>query len=468
MGRAAAARVLVVGLGPAGPELLTTATVEAIASAGPRYVRTSRHPAVDAVPGAESFDGVYESSASLDDVYSGIVERLVAAAVEHAPAPVLYAVPGSPVVAERSVELLLADGRVAVEVLPALSFADLAWARVGVDPVAAGVRLVDGHRFAAEAAGATGPLLVAQCDSAAVLSGIKLAAEPASGTTVVVLQRLGLPDERLTEVDWYDLDRVVEPDHLTSLYVPSLQPPVAAELLAFTDVVRTLREQCPWDREQDHRSLAKYLIEETYETVDAIEGGDPAELEEELGDLLYQVVFHAVLGAEEGDYTLADVARGITDKLVRRHPHVFGDAEAADADTVRANWEQLKKAEKGRASVMDGAAGSLPALMYARKVQQKARAVGFDWKSSDDVWAKVEEELAELRDDPSEDELGDVLFAVVNLARHLGVDAEPALRAATAKFVRRFQAMEVLADQRGVAIDDTLWDEVKEVERGGS
>jgi len=175
-----------------------------------------------------------------------------------------------------------------------------------------------------------------------------------------------------------------------------------------------------------------------------------------------------VLGAEAGDYTLADVARGITDKLVQRHPHVFGDVDATDADTVRANWEQLKKAEKGRASVMDGVAGTLPALMYARKVQQKARAVGFDWKRSDDVWSKVEEELAELRDDPSEDELGDVLFAVVNLARHLGVDAEAALRAATAKFVRRFQAMEALAGERGVAIDDSLWDEVKEVERGGS
>jgi tetrapyrrole methylase family protein/MazG family protein len=459
-------RVVVVGLGPAGPDLLTAGTLEVIAAVVPRFLRTTRHPAASAVPDATSFDKFYETADSLEQVYAGIVEQLVTAATEHGNA--LYAVPGSPVVAERTVELLLADDRVDVEVLPALSFADLAWARLGVDPVAVGARLVDGRRFAVEAAGAVGPLLVAQCDNQSVLSEIKLAAEPAPGTTVVVLQQLGLSDERLVEVAWDELDRAVEPDHLTSIYIPALAPPVAGELVAFAEVVRTLREQCPWDREQDHRSLAKYVIEETYEVVDAIESGDPAQLEEELGDLLYQVVFHATLGAEEGDYTLADVARGITDKLVRRHPHVFGDADAVSIDEVRANWEQLKKDEKGRTSVMDGIPGSMPALLYARKVQQKARAVGFDWKTADDVWPKVEEELREVREDPSEEEIGDLLFAVVNLSRHLGVDAEPALRAATAKFRRRFQAMEVLAAERDVPIDDTLWDEVKEAERGRS
>ena len=458
-------KVVVVGLGPAGPDLLTAATVEALAVDRRRFLRTARHPAAAAVADATSFDDLYERSSTLDEVYRSIVETLVTAATDAG--EVLYAVPGSPAVAERTVELLRVESRVEVDVLPALSFADLAWARLGVDPLAEGVRIVDGRRFAIEAAGDRGPLLVGQCDAQAVLSDIKLAVDDPPAT-VTVLQRLGLPDEVVFDVAWEDLDRAVEPDHLTSLYIQSLAAPVAAELVRFNELVRTLREKCPWDQEQDHRSLEKHLIEESYEVIEAIESGDPAQLEEELGDLLYQVFFHALLGAEAGEYTIADVARGIHDKLVHRHPHVFGDVQAEDADTVRANWEQIKKAEKGRESVMDGIPGAMPALLYARKVQQKARSVGFDWDSADDVYPKVEEELAEVRADPSEEEVGDLLFSVVNLARHLGVDAESALRVATAKFRDRFIAVEALADERGLdlaALDlaglDALWDEVK-------
>jgi tetrapyrrole methylase family protein/MazG family protein len=244
--------------------------------------------------------------------------------------------------------------------------------------------------------------------------------------------------------------------------------PVAAELVRFAELVRTLRERCPWDREQTHKSLIRHLVEETYETVEAIESGDPAHLEEELGDLLFQIVFHATLGAEAGEFTLADVARGIHDKLVVRHPHVFGTREADTAEQVVRNWEQIKKDEKGRTSIMEGIPSALPGLLYAHKVQRKAASVGFDWDSVEDVYPKVEEELAELREDPSEEELGDLLFAVVNVARHLGVDSESALRAATAKFRDRFMGVERLAAERGLALSeldlaglDGLWDDVK-------
>jgi tetrapyrrole methylase family protein / MazG family protein len=372
-------------------------------------------------------------------------------------------------VAERTVELLRADDRVEVEILPSLSFADMAWARLGVDPVAAGVRMVDGRSFAVEAAGERGPLLVAQCDSKLVLSAIKLAVEGDGPSRVVVLQRLGLADEAVFEVAWDDLDRSFEPDHLTSVYIPELAAPVAVELARFHELVRTLRERCPWDREQTHESLARHLLEESYEVLDAIASGDPHELEEELGDLLFQVVFHAVLGAEEGDYTLADIARGIHDKLVGRHPHVFADVAVSGAEEVVANWEQIKKAEKGRASVMDGIPKALPALLYAYKVGRKAGAVGFDWDEVGGVLDKVDEELAELRAEVAhgerssafEEELGDLLFATVNVARHLEIDPEGALRAATDKFRRRFEAMEVMSTERGVPISDDLWDEVK-------
>ena len=439
------------GLGPAGPELFTGATTAALASVARRWLRTERHPSASAVDGAGTFDSLYDSAASLDDVYSGIVEALVADADAHG--EILYLVPGSPAVAERSVALLVADGRVEVEVLPALSFLDLAWNRLGVDPLAAGVRLVDGQCFAVEAAGERGPLLVAQCDTRSVLSEIKLAVDAGSEQAdVIVLHHLGLPDEAVRSVPWDDLDRVVEPDHLTSVWVPALAAPVAAELVRFAELVRTLRERCPWDREQTHQSLTRHLLEETYEVLEAVEDLDTAgaegfvHLEEELGDLLFQVVFHATLAAEEGAFTLADVARTVHDKLVGRHPHVFGSVEADTAGVVMRNWEQIKKVEKGRASLMDGVSGDLPSLLYAHKVQRKAASVGLDTVgSAADALVRATEGPA-----PGHAEVGELLFAVVALARRTGVDPEAALRGVSGTFRRRFEVLERLADERSV------------------
>lgn len=476
---AAAGRVTVVGLGPAGPDLLTAAAVEAIARVprGRRFLRTSRHPSAEAVDGAVYFDDVYESAARLEDVYAAIVERLVE---EAGAGDVVYAVPGSPAVAERTVELLVADERVDVEVVPALSFLDLAWTRLGVDPFAAGVRIVDGHRFAVEAAGERGPLLVGQCDSPAVLSEIKLAFEDVTPPTVVVLQRLGLPDESIVEVAWADLDRagVVQADHLTSLWIPVVAAPVAAELAGFVEVVRRLREECPWDRQQTHESLTKYVLEEAYEVVDAIAEGSIDHLEEELGDLLLQVVLQAAIATQAGDFTLADVARGITEKMVRRHPHVFGDVTVAGADEVHRNWEAIKAAEKeaagaggpggAAASVLDGVPGSLPALSYAAKLSKRAASIGFDWRVLAPVFDKVREELDELESEPTADELGDVLFSIVNVARWLGHDPEAALRGAAGKFRRRFELVEQAAAGAGLDLAtageaevDALWEQAK-------
>jgi tetrapyrrole methylase family protein/MazG family protein len=458
-------RVVVVGLGPGDPRLVSVAAGEAIAAASHRFVRTVRHPSAHLAEPARSFDDIYERAESMEDVYRGIVDVLAEEAGRHG--EVLYAVPGSPYVAERTVELLRRDRRVEVSLVPSLSFLDLVWDRLGVDPVDAGVRLVDGHAFAEAAAGQPGPFLVGQCDHRRVLSEVKLAVEDGPG--VMVLQRLGLPDEAVFEVAWDDLDRAVEPDHLTSLWVPRLAAPVAAELTRFAELVRTLRAECPWDRAQTHQSLTRHLIEETYEVLDAIAGLDGGDgygaLEEELGDLLFQVAFHATLAAEAGQFDLADVARGIHDKLVERHPHVFGPPGHPVP-----NWEEQKKAEKGRASVMDGVPGNLPSLLYAFKMQSKAASVGFDWKNAADAWPKVGEEIEELRaaieegpdDGPAvNEELGDVLFSVVNIARHLGLDPESSLRAAAVKFRARFVAMEALSAARGAPIDDDLWDEVK-------
>ena len=458
-------RVVVVGLGPGDPRMVSVAAADAIATASHRFVRTSRHPSAHLVEPARSFDDLYDQSEAIDDVYHSIVDTLVGEAGRHG--EVLYAVPGSPFVAEHTVELLRADHRVGLRVVASMSFLDLAWDRLGLDPLAAGVRLVDGHSFAVAAAGHSGPFLVGQCDSRMVLSDMKLAVD--DGPSVVVLQRLGLPDETVFELPWQDLDREIRPDHLTSVWVPRLASPVAGELTRLAELVRTLRARCPWDRAQTHQSLTRHLLEETYEVLDAIAGLEREDgyeaLEEELGDLLFQVALHAALAAEEGQFDLADVARGIHDKLVDRHPHVFGPPGHPVP-----NWEEQKKAEKGRASVMDGIPGNLPSLLYAYKMQSKAASVGFDWQNAGQAWPKLGEELEELRaalaegpvDSPAvNEELGDVLFSVVNIARHLGVDPESSLRAASSKFRARFRAMESLAESRRVPIGDDLWDEVK-------
>ena len=456
-------RVVVIGLGPGDPALVTVAATHEIDRIPQRFLRTAIHPSSHLVEPAVAFDRLYETSGNLEDVYGGIVDALVEAAL--AEGEVLYAVPGSPVVAERSVELLLEDGRVDTVVHPAVSFLDLAWLELGIDPLQTGVRLVDGHRFPVDAANETAPMLVAQCDSQLVLSDIKLSVE--GGPDVTVLQRLGLPDQAVTTVAWNDVDRVVKPDHLTSLWIPGLAEPVAAELARFDELVRTLRLRCPWDQRQTHRSLTRHLLEETYEVLEAIEHLDDddagyAHLEEELGDLLFQVAFHATLAAEAGQFTLADVARGIHDKLVERHPHVFG----APGEPMP-NWEEQKKAEKGRFSVMEGVPGSLPSLLYAFKIQSKAASVGFDWKNAAGAWPKIREELDELEEamggsvESVNEELGDVLFSVVNVARHLGVDPESALRDASAKFRDRFMEVERLAAARAVEVSDEIWQEVK-------
>jgi tetrapyrrole methylase family protein/MazG family protein len=449
----------VVGLGPAGSDLRTENAKQALRRASRAFVRTRHHPAAaDLGDAVASFDHHYEEAPSFEDVYRRIVDDLVEAASDGG--DVVYAVPGSPLVAERTVELLRADPRVELTVVPAVSFLDLAWERLGVDPLAAGVRLVDGTRFAEEAAGERGPLLVAQCWSSAVLSEMKLAVDTEAlnePLTATLLRHLGLPDEQVVTVSWDELDRTLEPDHLTSVWVPRLAAPVAGEMAALDGLVRRLRQDCPWDREQTHASLTRHLLEEAYEVIDAVDeltrteaqGGTDAEavdhLEEELGDLLFQVFFHSRLAAEEGRFDLAEVARHVHDKLVARHPHVFGDVVAEDPGTVVANWEEIKKAEKGRRSVTDGIPASLPALALAAKLVGKATTVeGLERPEFDEERRSAAELLTALRAPGStateagaldlSRRVGDLLFAVADLARRLGVDPEDAARAAALRF----------------------------------
>jgi tetrapyrrole methylase family protein / MazG family protein len=470
-------QVVVVGLGPAGADLVLPAARTAIVRTPRRFVRTAHHPAVEELSrhglDFESFDARYEEASDLEQVYSAIVATLVSAV--HEGGTVAYAVPGNPAVAERTVTLLheaARRGEIRLSVIPGLSFADLAWSKLGVDPSDGG-RVVDGQRFAVDAAGLSGRLLIGQCDTRLVLSDVKLALLEAlpPDAPVTVLQRLGLGDEYVHEVALVDLDRAVEPDHLTTLYVDTGAAGIAGEFARLVALMERLRAPggCPWDAEQTHHSLSRYTLEEAYEVVEAIEalpsdapdgGVDAAPdayaaLGDELGDLLCQVVFHSVLAREAGAFTVADVATGIHDKLVRRHPHVFGDAGspmsgATTSDAVMHNWEQIKKQEKSTDSLVEGITPGLPSLLYAHKLFRKAASVGLDPGTVDDAIDRIDGAATRLRsgDDP-EVALADLLAGAVAAARALGIDAESVLRGWAARFRERFVRAETLAAARG-------------------
>jgi len=458
-------RVVVVGLGPAGADHVLPVARRVLEGATLRYARTARHPAVEDLTAEgvtfETFDARYDAAPDLEHAYAEIAGALVAAAGEHG--EVVYAVPGSPAVAERTVALLR-DADVDLVLVPGVSFADLAWVRLGIDPMEGDARVVDGRVI--DRAELAGPLLIAQCDSPFVLSDVKLALlehlDPA--TPVTALQRLGLADERVVTVPLEELDRgAIVPDHLTSVYVDAGAASAAREMVRLFQLAKRLRDPggCPWDAEQTHHSLTRYLLEESYEVVEAVEALPAdgaidrtayAALEDELGDLLYQVVFHAVLAQESGAFTMGDVARGIHDKLVRRHPHVFGDVVADRTSDVMRNWEQIKKDEKGTTSIVEGITPGLPSLLYTHKLFRKAASVGLDPGDLGEALDRIDTAVARLRagGDDLEADLAQVLAGAVVVARAGGVDAESALRGWAATYRRRFEAMEHLALDRNL------------------
>ncbi|ATL47822.1 nucleoside triphosphate pyrophosphohydrolase [Chitinophaga caeni] len=245
-------------------------------------------------------------------------------------------------------------------------------------------------------------------------------------------------------------------------------------------IMEDLREKCPWDRKQTIQSLRQLTIEELYELVDGITVEDWPGIKEELGDILLHIVFYAKIASEQSQFNIDDVINAVCDKLVARHPHIYGDVKLEDAEQVKQNWEKLKLKE-GKKSVLSGVPKSLPALVKAMRLQEKAKQVGFEWEHTHQVWDKVQEELAELQSavaqgdqDAMEDEFGDVMFALVNYSRFLGVDAENALERTNKKFISRFQKIEDMAREKGLSLSsldlaamDELWNEVKRREKAG-
>jgi tetrapyrrole methylase family protein/MazG family protein len=449
--------IAIVGLGPSGLRHLSAGARFLIDQATTVVVRTLKHPAaveLAAQRDVVTCDDLYDSLPEFDDVYAAIADRVLDAS---AGGSVVYAVPGSAVVGELAVNQVRSradTAGVAVSIVPGLSFLDLVYVAVGLDPIADGLQVVDA-RDLPDPLPLHLPTIITQVDSELRATDVSLALTRTidPDTEVMILDRLGDIGEVIDQVSAGELARY-KAGPRTTVFVPA----ISSGLLGLIAINRVLRSECPWDRKQTHHTLVTHLIEEAYETADALghlpadaPNGEPdfgayAEVEEELGDLLLQVIFHATLASEAGAFDVDEVAESIRRKLVHRHPHVFGDTEVADADEVLSNWEQIKKAEKKRDSLMDDIPVGMPGIARAMKVQKRARSVGFDWDRAQDVIAVLRSEIDELEDaDGAEaitDELGDVLFTTVNLARHLGVDPEVALRGTVDKFIERFKAME--------------------------
>jgi len=535
------ARITIVGLGPGSADLMSVQTLELLRQAPRIILRTARHPAVTELPDYgirfTSCDDLYERHGSFEEVYRAIVARVLEAAEQEGEA--VYAVPGDPLAAERTVQMLLAadDERddLKVTVLPALGAINLILARLRLDP-GDGLVIADARdprlRLAGEAPGPDDheafhgavplntalPAIWLQVDQPLIASHLKLLLlehyppeHPVSVLTALGAESGGKfaaeGEEQVTMLPLEELDRSAPITHLTSVYVPPLpwrqRRHTVTDLRAIMALLRS-EHGCPWDREQNMANLRHTMIEEAYEAAEAIDRDDPEALADELGDLLLNIIFLAQLGAEEGVFDFDDVAQALGDKLIRRHAHVFGEVEADTAGAVLKSWEHIKageRREKGEESMFADVPLALPALTRSQKLQKRAARVGFDWVDFRGPLMKLHEEVEELSNElgitetwerppiladpltPWPDaeqrvesavraglvhELGDILFAAVNMARFLHLDAEEAMREANDRFLRRFQRMETAIQAQGKRLEDLplveldrVWLEVK-------
>jgi tetrapyrrole methylase family protein/MazG family protein len=521
-------QIIVAGLGPGAWEQVTLEVKTLLDAASTIYLRTRTHPTANHLPthlDVRTFDYLYEREEQFERIYQQIAEELISLASSGTSDPIIYCVPGHPAIGEASVRhlrSLASDADITIKLVAGLSFIEPVCTALGIDPLERGLQIVDGTDLAgygaspinAEASNLKSkienlkskepflfspyslpvapdsfpavaglspmyPVLLCQVYNDRVASACKLILMeryPDEHPATVVLNA-GVPgQEQVIHTTLAELDHNHGINHLACVYLPPLEPlALPREFDSLVYVMGRLRGPggCPWDREQTHDSIKHHLLEEAYETVDAMDAGDPDLLAEELGDLLLQVVFHSQLAVSAEEFTLADVVGHIVSKLVRRHPHVFGDLEVTGAEHVVRNWEVIKagereaKAKAGRKfeaaqAAEQGLEGTglllsvpraMPALERAQQLQVRAARVGFDWSDITGVFEKVREEVGELQAeeniDRRTDELGDLIFALVNLGRWLGINPEEALRRANDKFLRRFTDMEAAIVARG-------------------
>ena len=479
--------IKIIGLGPGDKDALTLGTIEILKSCQCIYLRTEKHPVVEYLRGLNvdfnTFDSKYDSMSSFDDVYMSIAEELIE--IHKESKDLVYAVPGHPLVAEKSVTNLIKlceKYNLEYKIYPAVSFIDAMIESLKIDPIE-GLKIIDAFEVGEGVLDRRVGTIVTQVYNNFIASEVKLKLSDYYGDEeeILFVRAAGIQGlESIRKIKLYELDRQNDIDYLTSIYIPKKKEYVGDfhDLLSIMEKLRG-ENGCPWDKEQNHDTLKRYLIEETYEVIEAIEKSDDNMLWEELGDLLLQIVFHAQIGKEEGYFNINDVTRGICHKMVQRHPHVFDNVNITTSAEVLDNWDEIKRANKGFNSYteeLEHIAKTLPALIRAEKVQKKAAKVGFDWDSIDDALAKVIEEYYEVRDVYKSnnrakilEEVGDLIFSVVNIARFLDIDPEYALNYTIDKFINRFRYIEETASERGYDLKnmtleemDKLWEEAKE------
>ncbi len=469
----------IVGLGPGGANLLTCEARKLLSEARVVYVRSPGHPALAVLPpeaAVHSLDRLFRGKRSLEQVYDAVVREVMDGA--RRPGDVIYATAGDPLAEDAVAGVLRAmceEERVQYTIVPAPGLRGAVSRALYLDAIALPLWMVD---VLSPRLDPRRSVIVAQLCRPWLARRLRasLVELYPSDHPLAVVQPDGAGSLSAREVSLAELDRVRRFDALTCLYVPPVRPERDRRSLAgLQQIVARLRapDGCPWDRAQTHESLKGYLIEEAYEVLAALDEGDPAKLREELGDLLWQVMIHVQIASEDGEFKMADVIGGISEKLVRRHPHVFGDAEVESVEEVVTNWEIIKRQERAEGSpLLDSVPQAMPSLAHTQALLDRAAAVGFDWPHVEGALDKLVEELSELSkaEDAKQrrDEFGDVLFVLVAVARHLGVDAEEALRLTARKFRQRFSAMAELARARGLELSamslaemEAVWEEAK-------
>jgi tetrapyrrole methylase family protein/MazG family protein len=483
--------ITLLGLGPGDSNLLTVQARQVLENTPELYLRTRQHPAVASLPTSliiHSFDALYDQAQSFDEVYTQIVEQVLQ--LGHRPQGVVYAVPGHPLVAEATCPEIARQAvqeGLTVRVVEGLSFIEPTLSALGIDllphtAIVDALLLASAHvpPFPPDA-----PAIIAQLYSRNVANDVKLTLMETypDEHPVCLIHAAGTPSQLVENLPLHTIDQSPHIGLLTSLYIPPLEKGTSCE--SFQEIIAHLRAPngCPWDREQTHQTLRTNLLEETYEALEALDANDPASMREEFGDLLLQLTLHTQIANEYGEFNFAQVIKQIYDKIVRRHPHVFSDWKVTGVDNVLQNWEILKAEERSEVhkenggaqkGLLDGVARALPALSQAEEIQRRVARVGFDWPEITGVVDKINEECQELmraQDLASRaDELGDLLFSVVNLARRYEIDAESALRETNTRFRARFAHIEQTARQRGKSLNELslaemeeLWQEAKKM-----
>ncbi|GAA4076243.1 nucleoside triphosphate pyrophosphohydrolase [Amphibacillus indicireducens] len=480
-------RIEVIGLGAGDIDQLSLGVYRKLtASRVPLFVRTEDHPVLKSLKAEnidfQGFDSIYQTHDQFEAVYDAIVAELISQAKQHQ--LIRYAVPGHPMLAERTIQLLLDQTDVKIEISGGQSFLDDLFSAVKIDPIE-GFQFLDATSFERAQIDYTSHLIFCQVYDQMIASEVKLTLleDLPPEHPIVIVEAAGSVAENIKHIPLVELDQVVHLSNLTSVYIkPINKDALSHQFNQFREVIATLRgpNGCPWDQKQTHQSLRMYLIEEAYELIDAIDQEDDNQIIEELGDVFLQVMLHSQIGEDQGYFTIDDVIRSITEKMIRRHPHVFANGEAADAQAVKENWQIIKANEQGmseRNSLLDRVPRSASSIVVADAYQKEAAKVGFDWQEPEPVFAKITEELAEVMEavkqnqiDQIEAEFGDLLFSVINLARHYQVNSDLALNRTNQKFKHRFQFIEARVIEQGKQLTDLslleldqIWEEAKKL-----